>query len=87
MKRGLLLSVLLLSSALPAFSLPPRISLSDFVIHSNNPSHEFVGKGISEMIAVELGKSAEISLIERERRSEILAEAEFSLSDLAAING
>lgn len=42
-----------------------------------------MGKGLAEMIAVELRKSPDITLIEREKRTALLEEIEFSLSDLA----
>ncbi len=60
-----------------------RIAVSDFLVHSNNPKYEFMGKGISEMIAVELRKSPGIDLVERENRIQLVKEMEFSLSDLA----
>jgi len=82
-KKFLLLMALLLSFALPAYSVSFRIALSDFAVHSNNPKYEFMGKGIAEMIAVELAKSTGLDLIEREKRAEILEEIEFALSHLA----
>jgi len=59
------------------------LAIADFAIHSDNPNYKYIGKGISEMIAVELRKSPEIELIEREQRKQILEEMEFALSDLA----
>lgn len=75
----ILLSILLL----PAFSVANRIVISDFIVHSNNTNYEFMGKGIAEMIAVELRKSPGVTLIEREKRIELLEEMEISLSDMA----
>jgi TolB-like protein len=65
------------------FALSDRVAISDFMVHSNNPRYEFMGKGISAMIAVELRKSPDVDLIERENRVQLLGEMEFSLSDLA----
>jgi TolB-like protein len=83
MKKVLLLLALLLVIVLPANSISFRIALSDFAVHSKNPNYEFMGKGISEMIAVELAKATGVNLIEREKRAEVLEEIEFALSDLA----
>jgi TolB-like protein len=58
------------------------LAIADFAIHSDNPKYKYIGKGISEMIAVELRKSPGIELIEREKRTQILEEMEFALSDL-----
>jgi TolB-like protein len=83
MKKVLLLLSLLLLFALPANSISFRIALSDFAVHSDNPRYKYMGKGISEMIAVELAKATGVNLIEREKRAEVLEEIEFALSDLA----
>jgi len=68
---------------LPIFAVSNRIAISDFAVHSDNPRYKYMGKGISEMISVELRKSHDVDLIEREKRAEILEEMEISLSDLA----
>jgi len=46
--------VLLALLALPLFGAPKRVAVSDFVVHSDNATYKYMGKGISEMIAVEL---------------------------------
>ncbi len=61
----------------------PRIALSDFTVETDSEKYKFVGKGISELIGVELLKSREILVVERDKRAQLLAEMEFSLSDLA----
>lgn len=83
MKKVFLLLVFLLCFLLPANSISYRIALSDFAVHSDNPRYKYMGKGISEMIAVELAKATGVNLIEREKRAEVLEEIEFALSDLA----
>jgi TolB-like protein len=83
MKKVLLLLALLDLFALPANSISFRIALSDFAVHSDNPRYKYIGKGISEMIAVELVRSTSVNLIEREKRAEVLEKIEFALSDLA----
>jgi TolB-like protein len=65
------------------FSAGKRISINDLLVNSRNPKLEYVGKGIAEMIAVELVKSRSVSLIAREKRTKLLEETEFALSDLA----
>jgi TolB-like protein len=86
MKKVLLLPAVLLLMALPINSLSYRIALSDFAVHSDNINYKYMGKGISEMIAVELAKSKEIDLIKREKRVDVLELIEFALSDLADAN-
>ena len=83
MKKVLLLPALLLLIVLPANSISFRIAISDFAVHSDNPRYKYMGKGISEMIAVEMAKATGVNLIEREKRAEVLEEIEFALSDLA----
>lgn len=65
------------------FSAGKRISISDLLVNSRDPKLEYVGKGIAEMIAVELVKSRSVSLIAREKRTKLLEETGFALSDLA----
>src|SRR6056297_1260366 len=79
---GALFFILFLSTAGPAFT-EERIAMVDFVVHSDNPQYSFLGKGISEMIAVELSKSPEITLVDREKRVELMQEVKFALSGLA----
>jgi TolB-like protein len=84
MKRRIMLVVaflVVLSTGVLAESRP--LAIADFAIHSDNPNYKYIGKGISEMIAVELRKSPGIELIEREQRTQILEEMAFALSDLA----
>jgi len=83
MTRRLLFAVFSCLFVLPLAAVPNRLSLSDFTVHSDNPKYKYIGKGISEMISVELGKSSGIELIEREKRAEILEEMELSLADFA----
>jgi TolB-like protein len=66
-----------------AFGTSTKMAVSDFVVHSENPKYKFMGKGISEMIAVELRKSPKITLVERDKRTELLEEMEIALSDMA----
>ena len=86
MKRVMLMIAILgvFTSIVCAESRP--LAIADFAIHSDNPNYKYIGKGISEMIAVELRKSPGIELIEREKRKQILEETEFALSDMADSN-
>lgn len=82
MKRVIfILAGVLAATAL--FRADIRLSVSDLAINSDNPQYKYVGKGIAEMIAVELRKSPDITLIEREKHTVLVEEMEFSLSDLA----
>ncbi len=62
---------------------PVALSVSDFIVESNNPSYTFLGKGISRLVATELRKSGRITLIEREQLNKVLKEQELSLSDFS----
>ena len=59
------------------------ITVNDFVVESRNPSYEFIGKGISRLVASELRKSDKVKLVERENLQKVLKEQELSLSDTA----
>jgi len=83
MKRTLFCFFILSLIPTYLFSAGKRISINDLQVNSRDPKLEYVGKGIAEMIAVELVKSRSVSLIEREKRTKLLEESEFALSDLA----
>ena len=86
MKRVMLMIAILGVFTSIVCAEPRPLAIADFAIHSDNPNYKYIGKGISEMIAVELRKSPGIELIERERRKQVLEEMEFALSDLADSN-
>lgn len=50
------------------------LSVSDFSVESENPSYIHIGKGISSLVSIELRKSRNLKLIEREQLNKILAE-------------
>jgi TolB-like protein len=58
------------------------ISINDFTVESDNPSHKYIGKGLSRLVAGELRKSDKIKILEREQLSKILEEMELSLSGM-----
>ena len=60
-----------------------RVALVDFVVHSDNPKYTYLGKGISEMITMELANSPGVALVDREQRTELMEEMKFALSGLA----
>ncbi len=83
MKKSSVTVIVLVSLSYFFYGADSRISIIDFAVHSDNTRLKYVGKGLSEMIAVELRKSPGITLVEREKRSALLEEMEFSVSDLA----
>ncbi|MBN1835589.1 MAG: hypothetical protein JW820_07045 [Spirochaetales bacterium] len=83
MKRLVLVCLLIAAASVLAQAVSHRLAVSDFVVHSNNPRFAFMGKGIAEMVAVELRKSPGVELVERENRVELLEEMEISLSEMA----
>ncbi len=79
-----IISALVLMVQQVSYSAEPiRIAVLDFQVQSDNPKYKYLGKGFAEFISIEILKSKEIVLIEREKRNKILEEMEFSLSDLA----
>lgn len=82
-KSHYVLIVLFLSIVASPAAAEERLALVDFEVHSDKPQYSYLGKGISEMIAVELSKSPGVALIEREKRVELMKEVKFALSGLA----
>ena len=83
MKRFLFLLIVLAILPTSAFTADNRVAINDLVVNSNRTNLEFVGKGIAEMVAIELVKSKGVILIDRKKRTELMDEMEFALSDLA----
>ncbi|MQY76832.1 MAG: hypothetical protein GH155_04300, partial [Spirochaeta sp.] len=84
MKKTLVLSAwLIFFSVTSVFGAQIVISVSDFKVESDELSHKYIGKGLSRLVAVELKKSRQVELLEREQIMKILEEQELSLSDLA----
>jgi TolB-like protein len=59
------------------------VAVIDFAVQSENPSYKYLGKGFAEFAAIELARSRDVLLIEREKRNKALEELAFSLSDIA----
>jgi TolB-like protein len=82
--RAIFFSVVFILIVLPGFAQEQkRIALGDLNVTASQASYKAVGKGITELIAVELVKSKAVSLVEREKRFELMKEMEFGLSDAA----
>ena len=62
---------------------PPRISVLDFSVESNNPQLEYLGKGFAEFLGVELNRSNQLRVIERSRRNDLIEELNLGLTGLA----
>ncbi|MFH1074724.1 MAG: CsgG/HfaB family protein, partial [Candidatus Firestonebacteria bacterium] len=64
------------------YGKPVKLSVMDFELQSSNPMYAYFGKGFAEFISVEISKSRDISLVEREKRREIIEEQKFTLTGL-----
>jgi TolB-like protein len=83
-KRLLLSFILLIFLVHGLFAAEPtRVAVIDFQVQSDNPQYKYLGKGFAEFVAIEILKSGQLMLIERDKRNKILEELEFSLTDLA----
>jgi len=81
-----LFTTLLLIFLIPAAAFssePARLAVIDFQVQSDNPQYKYLGKGFAEFISIEILKAKDITLIERDKRNQIIEEMEFSLSDMA----
>lgn len=77
------LSVLVLFfSTVTLLSGLDTISITDLNVNSSNPKYEFIGKGLGELISFELSKSNDVTLVERDRRSELIEEMNLSFTGL-----
>ncbi len=63
-----------------------RITVSDFTMKSSNPEYQFLGKGFAEFVGVDLSKGKSVTLVEREKRRELLFEQELSMTGLIEEN-
>jgi hypothetical protein len=52
MLRGIFIICLLFFPSITAFVQTQRIALADFLAHRNKENYDYLGKGISEMIAL-----------------------------------
>ena len=72
MKKVLQLAAYLLFVANSVIGSPIRIALLDFSVYSKKPELINTGKGLCELIAVELAKSDALSIIDRKDLTEVL---------------
>ncbi len=79
----MLLNIALRPGLYSAAVKPVNISLADFTVQSKNPQFEYIGKGFTEFISIDLAKSRQVTLIDREKRIELLKEQAFTLSGAA----
>ncbi|MBF9018412.1 MULTISPECIES: CsgG/HfaB family protein [unclassified Oceanispirochaeta] len=59
------------------------LTVLDFEVQSNNDKHEYLGKGFAEFLSFDLSREKKITLIERDKRNDIIDELKFGLSGLA----
>lgn len=82
-RRMMCAVMIALAAAAASAQEQKSIALSDLNVTASQPSYKSVGKGIAELIAVELVKAKTVKLVEREKRVELMKELEFGLSDAA----
>ncbi|MFA6508786.1 MAG: CsgG/HfaB family protein, partial [Treponemataceae bacterium] len=82
-RRTSLSAALMLILAVVSAQEQKRVALGDLNVTASQASYKAVGKGIAELIAVELVKSKSVRLVEREKRVELMKELEFGLSGAA----
>lgn len=59
-----------------------RIAVSDFIVQSENQQFKYLGKGFAEFIGIDILKSPNVDLIDREKRIEVIKEQELSMTGL-----
>lgn len=59
-----------------------RIAVLDFDVQSENPQYKFLGKGFAEFIAVNLSQVKGITIIDREKRNDVMEEQKFTLTGM-----
>jgi len=83
-KTFVILTAILLTTI--TFSLPAqdarRLAVLDFAVQSGRSEYEYLGKGFTEFVAVELAGHPQIRLVDRRMRNTILEEQKFSLTGL-----
>jgi hypothetical protein len=80
MRKALVFIYWLILIAQHSFGAATRIAAFDLTVQSDNPDHKHVGKGMCEMIVVELKKSAAVQIIDRRMRVESLEELRSSFA-------
>jgi TolB-like protein len=63
-----------------------RITVSDFSVKSAKAEYMFLGKGFTEFIGVDLSKGKGVTLVEREKRRDLIREMELSMTGLVDEN-
>ncbi|MBN1500652.1 MAG: hypothetical protein JW982_10870 [Spirochaetes bacterium] len=71
---------ILISAFYSVNALAVTIAVSDMSVQSDNPNHKYIGKGMAELVSFELAKSKSITVISRDKRSEMLEEVSFNMS-------
>jgi TolB-like protein len=83
MKKLLACALILAAGAIGLWAVGPTLSVTDFVVESDNAQYKYLGKGLAILVTSELRKSSQVQIIEREQLNLVLKEQEVSLSDLA----
>ena len=83
MSRKMFIVIVFMLLTCSLFAQNMRVAMVDFAVHSDNPKYTYLGKGISEMIAMELANSPGVALVDREQRMELMDEMKFAHSGVA----
>jgi TolB-like protein len=84
MKKALIFILLVLAS--PVFSQTTAIAVFDFNVNSEKSEYRFLRKVFSQFLLAELSQVPELTLVEREKRNDIINEIKFGLSGFADNN-
>jgi TolB-like protein len=82
MNKAVVFTCFLLVAILPQAAAWNQLTVFDFTVSSENPAHMSMGKGLSALVALELGKSPGVRIVKRKKCQEVLAARDLSLEDL-----
>ncbi len=81
MKKVLIAAIVLLTLNTILFA-DITVSVGDFSVETDRQGYRYIGKGVSRLVAGELGKTNGISLVERDQILKIIDEQKMSLTGL-----
>jgi len=63
-----------------------RVAVLDFSMHSTKAEYQYLGKGFTEFIAIEIASNPRVRLVDRKIRNAVLEEQDFSLTGLTDVD-